>query len=115
MQEITREQESAIARLAIKYPSVQVAPPENGIVTVTAGGVATRIDEDGTASPVVFESVPIRLPLNVLGGLLGHEYVAELVRDKMAEGETYPDYAVGHTVQASAVQAIEALLAAGVR
>jgi hypothetical protein len=79
MQEITREQEAAIARLAIDHASVAVAPQEDGTVKVTAGSRTLVLDEDGNAAPEPITHGYVRIPVETLRRLLGDERMAEML------------------------------------
>jgi hypothetical protein len=115
MRELTREQESAIARLAIDHPSVAVEPQEDGTVKVTAGGRTQILDENGNATAVPIESVPIRLPISTLRRLLGSEAVALAVAEAQAAGYAYPDHGVGMKLSDKADEAIVEALNAALR
>jgi hypothetical protein len=108
MTEITREQESAIARLAIDHASVAVAPQEDGTVKVTAGSRTLILDEDGNAAPEQITHGYVRIPVDTLRRLLGDERMAEMLA-KAAESP-YPEHALNSTFGAEVCEAIGAAL-----
>jgi hypothetical protein len=110
MQEITREQEAAIARLAIDHASVAVAPQEDGTVKVTAASRTLILDEDGNAAPEPITHGYIRIPIETLRRLLGDERMAEMLA-KAAESP-YPEHALNSTFGAEMCEAIGAALEA---
>lgn len=114
MTEMTREQESAIARLAIDHASVAVAPQEDGTVKVTAGSRVLILDEDGNSAPEPITHGYVRIPVETLRRLLGDERMDEALAE--ARNSPYAEHtlntAVGHEANAAI---LAALACAGVR
>jgi hypothetical protein len=104
MQEITREQEAAIARLAIDHASVAVAPQEDGTVKVTAGSRTLILDEDGNTAPEPITHGYVRIPVETLRRLLGDERMAEALTE--AAESPYPEHALDQIVGREANAAI---------
>lgn len=93
MTEITREQETAIARLAIDHASVAVTPQEDGTVKVEAGGQTLILDEDGNARPIVIERAYMALPVDLLRRMLGDDVVDAALGE--AGARSYSDHSLG--------------------
>jgi hypothetical protein len=108
MQELSREQESAIARLAIDHPSVAVSPQEDGTVKVTAGSRTLVLDEDGNTAPEPITHGYVRIPVRTLRRLLGDERMAEMLAE--AAKSPYPDHALNSAFGGEMCEAIDAAL-----
>lgn len=102
MTELTREQESTIARLAINHGSVKVTPdPDSANVRVDTPLKVLVLDEDGVdigGAVLAATEAHIAIPLDVIRELCGVEVVrdavekAELVHGR---GSTSLPYALG--------------------
>ena len=113
MQEITREQEAAIAQLAMTHDSVRVERQQQPhVVQVNVGGKSLSIDEDGNVLPEPIETVPVRLPVGLLRDLLGAEAVEAGIA--AVQAKTYPDIVLGQNVAADVRVEITRLLEARV-
>src|SRR4051794_18855415 len=113
MQELSREQEAAIARLAIDHPSVAVSPQEDGTVKVTAGGRGLIIDENGEAQPIVIDKAYMAIPVDLLRRLLGDDVVDAGLAE--AGSLNYSDYSLGRILAPDVQARIIELLATSER
>jgi hypothetical protein len=92
MHDITREQEAAIARLAIDNPTVGVTPQADGTVITEAGGKRLILDPFGNATPEPVERAYLALPIDLLRRMLGDDVIDAALED--VAGAAYPDHAL---------------------
>jgi hypothetical protein len=109
MHEITREQESAIARLAIDHPSVAVSPQEAGTVKVEAGGRRYVLDGDGNYVSEPVEHAYMQLPVALLRRMLGDDVMDAALAAVVSR--PYPDHALGNAIALDVQARILELLA----
>src|SRR4051812_15726560 len=107
--EMTREQHARIESLLNEHGGLTVHPPdENLIVKVEFAGRTILLNEDGDETIAPIETIPFRLSTEMVKRLLGADTVDDVIVGQ-AES-TYPDYAVGRTLQTAVEQRIGELL-----
>src|SRR3954470_4268377 len=98
--EMTREQLARIELLTIEHGKVTVHPvDEHSICKVEFAGRALMLDEDGEETIPPLESIPFRLPTEMVKRLLGADTVDAMIVQRA--DSPYPDHTVGNSLQAA--------------
>ena len=90
MQEITREQEARIAKLALEGGRVYVRPAGQGVVSVEVDGRVLHIDEDGVEKSAPVHEAFITLPIGLIRELVGDDVLGPALES--ASTKSYPEH-----------------------